>query len=203
MKQFFKVVSQGNPFTVNKQDGSQLSKCQIVLQEIGEMKFPNILREKFPTAEAVWEAILRLQLNLILLTHLLVCCSCGSTKAVTESVPIETIKEVNIHDTLVIHDVKYDSIYVSQDKYVDRSRDTLLIREQNTIYKYRLLRDTIEKVKLEVIHDSIPYEVRITEKVEVTRPPTLFDSLCRYSFFFLLGGILFLVYRFIRKFIKP
>lgn len=167
------------------------------------MKFPNILREKFPTAEAVWEAILRLQLILILLTLLLVCCSCGSTKAVTESVPIETIKEVNIHDTLVIHDVKYDSIYVSQDKYVDRSRDTLLIREQNTIYKYRLLRDTIEKVKLEVIHDSIPYEVRITEKVEVTRPPTLFDSLCRYSFFFLLGGILFLVYRFIRKFIKP
>lgn len=167
------------------------------------MKFPNILREKFPTAEAVWEAILRLQLILILLTLLFVCCSCGSTKRIAGSVPIETIKQVNIHDTLVIHDVKYDSIYVSQDKYVDHSRDTLLIREQNTIYKYRLLRDTIEKVKLKVIHDSIPYEVRITEKVEVTQPPTLLDRLCRYSFFFLLGGILFLVYRFIRKFIKP
>lgn len=166
------------------------------------MKFPNILREKFPTAEAVWEAILRLQLILILLTLLLVCCSCGSTKRITESVPIETIKQVNIRDTLIIHDVQYDSIYVSQDKFVDRTRDTLLIREKQIEYRYRLLRDTVEKVKLEVIHDSIPYEVRITEKVEVTRPPTFFGRLCRYSFFFLLGAILLLVYRFIRKFIK-
>lgn len=166
------------------------------------MKFPNILRERFPTAEAVWEAILRLQLILILLTLLLVCCSCGSTKRITESVPIETIKQVNIRDTLIIHDVQYDSIYVSQDKFVDRTRDTLLIREKQIEYRYRLLRDTVEKVKLEVVHDSIPYEVRITEKVEVTRPPTVFDRLCRYSFFFLLGAILFLVYRFIRKFIK-
>ena len=35
MKQFFKVIAQCEPFTVTKQDGSQLSKCQIVLQEIG------------------------------------------------------------------------------------------------------------------------------------------------------------------------
>lgn len=33
MKQFFKVISQGEPFTVTKQDGGQLNKCQIVLQE--------------------------------------------------------------------------------------------------------------------------------------------------------------------------
>ena len=35
MKQFFKVIAQCEPFTVTKQDGSQLSKCQIVMQEIG------------------------------------------------------------------------------------------------------------------------------------------------------------------------
>lgn len=35
MKKFFKVIAQCEPFTVTKQDGSQLSKCQIVLQEIG------------------------------------------------------------------------------------------------------------------------------------------------------------------------
>lgn len=35
MKTFFKVVAQQEPFTVNKQDGSVLSKCVIVLQEIG------------------------------------------------------------------------------------------------------------------------------------------------------------------------
>lgn len=35
MKNLFKVINQLDPFTVTKQDGSQLIKCQIVLQEIG------------------------------------------------------------------------------------------------------------------------------------------------------------------------
>lgn len=35
MKNLFKVISQLEPFTVTKQDGSRLTKCQIVLQEIG------------------------------------------------------------------------------------------------------------------------------------------------------------------------
>lgn len=35
MKQFFKVAAQQEPFTVTKQDGTSLNKCQIVLQEIG------------------------------------------------------------------------------------------------------------------------------------------------------------------------
>lgn len=35
MKNFFRVISQGQPFTVTKQDQSTLNKCQIVLQEIG------------------------------------------------------------------------------------------------------------------------------------------------------------------------
>lgn len=35
MKSFFKVIAQCEPFTVTKQDGGQLNKCQIVLQEIG------------------------------------------------------------------------------------------------------------------------------------------------------------------------
>lgn len=40
MKQFFKVIKQLEPFSVTKQDGGQLTKCQIVLQEIGG-KFEN------------------------------------------------------------------------------------------------------------------------------------------------------------------
>lgn len=35
MKKFFKVIAQQEPFQVNKQDGSILNKCQIVLQEFG------------------------------------------------------------------------------------------------------------------------------------------------------------------------
>ena len=35
MKTLFKVVAQQEPFTVNKQDGTTLNKCIIVLQEVG------------------------------------------------------------------------------------------------------------------------------------------------------------------------
>lgn len=40
MKQIFKVVSQGDPFTVpsQKAEGGQISKCTIVLQEFGGMR---------------------------------------------------------------------------------------------------------------------------------------------------------------------
>lgn len=133
---------------------------------------------------------------IIVIVLALVCCSCGSTKAI-QTIPVETIKEVNIHDTLVIHDVQYDSVYVSQDKYTDRSLDTLLIKETNTVYKYKLLRDTIERVKLEVIRDSIPYEVRITEVKEVPRKRTWMDHLC-YTITGIVSGLI-LVW-FLRKF---
>lgn len=93
--------------------------------------------------------------------------ACGTTK----TVPVETIKEIYLHDTLVVRDIQYDSTYVSHDLLTDRSRDTFLIRETNTIYKYKMLRDTIERIKLEVRHDSIPYEVRITEVKQVKYIP--------------------------------
>ena len=70
------------------------------------------------------------------------------------------------HDTLYQSNVHYDSIYVSQDKYIDRSRDTLLIKDKTVEYRYRHLRDTIYKVQ----HDSIPYQVTVTEVKEITRP---------------------------------
>ena len=68
------------------------------------------------------------------------------------------------HDTLYQSNVHYDSIYVSQDKYIDRSRDTLLIKDKTVEYRYRLLRDTVYRVKI----DSIPV-IREVEVVKVER----------------------------------
>ena len=100
-------------------------------------------------------------------------------------------------DTLYLTNLQYDSIFVYQDKYVDRSRDTILIRDSILEYRYKLIRDTILQVRV----DSIPYEVRVVETREVPRPKTWFDRLCRYAFFLLCGVLLFFVYRCIRKFI--
>ena len=95
------------------------------------------------------------------------------------------------HDTLYQSNVHYDSIYVSQDKYIDRSRDTLLIKDKTVEYRYRLLRDTVYKVQ----HDSIPYQVTVTEVKEITRPLSIFDHLTHFTFWLVVGALLLLIIR--------
>lgn len=135
-----------------------------------------------------WSAFL---LGFSFLIICLACCSCGSTKVV----PIETIRDHQVHDTLYINNVQYDSIYISQDKFIDRTKDTILIRQHDVEYRYKLLRDTIERIKLVVHHDSIPYEVRITETIEVPRKLTWYDHTARATFWLLIGFILLCLYR--------
>ena len=69
-------------------------------------------------------------------------------------------------DTVYLHQVQYDSAFISQELYVDRSHDTLYVQERNVEYRYRLLRDTLR------IHqvDSIPVirEVEVVREVEHT-----------------------------------
>ena len=95
------------------------------------------------------------------------------------------------HDKLYQSNVHYDSIYVSQDKYIDRSRDTVYLRDVSVEYRYRHLRDTIYKVQ----HDSIPYQVTVTEVKEITRPLTLFDHLTHFTFWLVVGALLLLIIR--------
>ena len=94
-------------------------------------------------------------------------------------------------DTVYLSNVQYDSIYVSQDKYIDRSRDTVYLRDVSVEYRYRHLRDTIYKVQ----HDSIPYQVTVTEVKEITRPLSLFDHLTHFTFWLVIGALLLLIIR--------
>lgn len=86
-------------------------------------------------------------------------------------------------DTIYLSNIQYDSIYVLQDKYTNRSKDTLLIRETNIEFRYKFLRDTVRFIQ----RDSIPYEVRITEVKEVKHIPPWIKSLA------LIGTITILV----------
>ena len=95
------------------------------------------------------------------------------------------------HDTLYQSNVQYDSIYISQDKYIDRSRDTVYLRDVSVEYRYRHLRDTIYKVQ----HDSIPYQVTVTEVKEITRPLSIFDHLTHFTFWLVVGALLLLIIR--------
>ena len=95
------------------------------------------------------------------------------------------------HDTLYQSNVHYDSIYVFQDRQLDRSRDTVYLRDVSVEYRYRHLRDTIYKVQ----HDSIPYQVTVTEVKEITRPLSLFDHLTHFTFWLVVGALLLLIIR--------
>ena len=72
-----------------------------------------------------------------------------------------------IRDTLYLHQVQYDSIYVSQERYVDRSRDTVYVNDRSVEHRYRLQRDTLR------IHqvDSVPVIREVEVVREVARTP--------------------------------
>lgn len=126
---------------------------------------------------------------LIVTIATLIIVGCGSTRQVTQ-----LVREVQ-KDTVYLSNIQYDSIYISQDRVIERSPDTLYIKEVSLEYRYKLLRDTVRIVQ----RDSIPYEVTVIETREIKRPLTFFDKICRFSFTFLLFWALIYVGRFIKK----
>ena len=126
----------------------------------------------------------RLLIILLALLSALVLTGCATRRQ------LQVVERIT-HDTLYQSNVHYDSIYVSQDKYIDRSRDTVYLRDVSVEYRYRHLRDTIYKVQ----HDSIPYQVTVTEVKEITRPLSLFDHLTHFTFWLVVGALLLLIIR--------
>lgn len=115
-------------------------------------------------------------------------------------------------DTIYLSNVCFDSVYVSHDSRWEYHRaqlqdshrsdsvssslssiDTIVIKDVSVEYRYQLLRDTVERIKTEVIRDSIPYEVRITEVKEVTHTPWPVKLLAWTGAFFLLLLIIWII----------
>ena len=72
----------------------------------------------------------------------------------------QLIREVRT-DTLYLSSQHFDSIFVFKDKLTDRTKDTVYIKDSILEYRYRLLRDTVYKTRV----DSIP----VIREVEVVR----------------------------------
>ena len=88
-------------------------------------------------------------------------------------------------DTLYLHQVQYDSVYVYRDRYVDRSRDTVYVNDRSVAYRYRLQRDTLRIHRV----DSIPVIREVEVVREVARTPWYAKLLAAIG---LLGLFLFL-----------
>ena len=176
------------------------------------MNIPTFSQNSDPALRTLDRFIEWFLLTLILCVTLLVCCSCGSTKVVTQ-----TVRDVSV-DTVYLSNVQYDSIYIYQDhisehhlgtlpptisggQYLDipTRTDTLYIKDKSIEYRYKLLSDTIYKVE----RDSIPYQVTITETKEIQRPLTWYDHLSRAILWLNIGFVILLFIRFIRKIKRP
>ena len=126
----------------------------------------------------------RLLIILLALLSALVLTGCATRRQlqVVERTSVDTVYQSNVQN---------DSIYIFQDRQLDRSRDTVYLRDVSVEYRYRHLRDTIYKVQ----HDSIPYQVTVTEVKEITRPLSLFDHLTHFTFWLVVGALLLLIIR--------
>lgn len=126
----------------------------------------------------------RLLIILLALLSALVLTGCATRRQ------LQVVERTSV-DTVYLSNVQYDSIYIFQDRQLDRSRDTVYLRDFSVEYRYRHLRDTIYKVQ----HDSIPYQVTVTEVKEITRPLSLFDHLTHFTFWLVVGALLLLIIR--------
>ena len=70
-------------------------------------------------------------------------------------------------DTLYLHQVQYDSVYVYRDRDVDRSHDTVYVNDRSVAYRYRLQRDTLRIHRV----DSMPVIREVEVVHEVARTP--------------------------------
>lgn len=61
----------------------------------------------------------------------------------------------SVHDTIYQSNIKYDSIYLDNTLYVDRSGDTVYIRENHLQYKYKVIRDTVYYHKTDTVSQII------------------------------------------------
>lgn len=73
-----------------------------------------------------------------------------------------TIVEKVVTNTEYIDRHHYDSIFNDRIVYVDRGSDTIKMIERVIEYRYSVLTDSIEVLRV----DSIPYEVQVVEYVE-------------------------------------
>ena len=88
-------------------------------------------------------------------------------------------------DTLYLHQVQYDSVYVYRDRYVNRSHDTVYVNDRSVAYRYRLQRDTLRIHRV----DSIPVIREVEVVREVARTPWYAKLLAAIG---LLGLLLFI-----------
>lgn len=84
---------------------------------------------------------------------------------------------------------RVDSVYIDNIKYIDRGSDTIKVIETKTEYRYKVITDSVEVIKI----DSIPYAVEVIKEVNVLTPPQ--KALIRIGLFTVIALLIWAVWR--------
>ena len=112
-------------------------------------------------------------LLIILMIALMGLMSCSTHRVV------EQVKEMHT-DTVYVTSLQYDSIYIYNDKTLDRTKDTVYLRELSTEYRYKLLRDTLRIIETDSIY--IPYGVKVADNGKDKSFLPRFSELAKVAF---------------------
>ena len=112
-------------------------------------------------------------LLIILMIALMGLMSCSTHRVV------EQVKEMHT-DTVYVTSLQYDSIYIYNDKTLDRIKDTVYLRELSTEYRYKLLRDTLRIIETDTIY--IPYGVKVADNGKDKSFLPRFSELAKVAF---------------------
>ena len=100
----------------------------------------------------------------------------------------QTVEKI-VTNTEYVDRWRVDSVYIDNIKYIDRGSDTIKVIETKTEYRYKVITDSIEVVKI----DSIPYAVEVIKEVNVLTPPQ--KALMRIGLFTVIALLIWAIWR--------
>ena len=126
----------------------------------------------------------------ILLFILLVACTligCATSKQATQVV------ESSLRDTIYLNKVVYDSTYIDNWHHTYLKADTVVVEKTKYEYRYKLLRDTVYKARI----DSVPV-IREVEVVREVRHVPWYAKVLSVLGILLLIILLFKIFRYFK-----
>ena len=126
----------------------------------------------------------------ILLFILLVACTligCATSKQATQVV------ESSLRDTIYLNKVVYDSIYIDNWHHTYLKADTVVVEKTKLEYRYKLLRDTVFRARI----DSVPV-IREVEVVREVRHVPWYAKVLSVLGILLLIILLFKIFRYFK-----
>ena len=120
---------------------------------------------------------------IIFLILLVVACTligCATSRQATQ------VAVASVHDTVYFNKVLYDSIYIDSWHHTYQKADTVVVEKTKLEYRYKLLRDTVLRARI----DSVPVIREVEVVREVRRVPWYARALSWLGALFLILLIL-------------